>query len=237
MIKAVTYDLWNTLVHNRNYGEFRLPALKKLLKDNGYSFRDDLVEDAYLGGFRHSSRIINTQDHRHVEPSEIIEEVLRLLDVNDSDLVNVLVPIYEDAFLLDPPKLKEGVFDALGYTKDRYKVALVSVTGVSPGRLVRKVMKEYGIIDYFEVLSFSDEVKWVKPSVNLYHDATNKLGISPEETVHIGDSMKGDIVGAINAGMRVIWVKTKETPFIEGYEPHGVIESLYELPEVLRSLE
>lgn len=237
LIRAVTYDLWNTLVHNRNYGEFRIPSLKKALHDSGYSFEDDIVEDAYLGGFRHSSRIINTQDHRHVEPREIIEEVLRLLDVKDGSLVDALVPMYEEAFLLDPPKLKEGVFEALEYTKDRYKVALVSVTGVSPGRLVRRVMKDYNIIDYFEALSFSDEVKWVKPSVKLYHHATNQLGVAPEETVHIGDSMKGDIVGAINAGMKVIWVKTKETEYIEGYEPHGVIESLFELPEVLRSLE
>ena len=87
------------------------------------------------------------------------------------------------------------------------------------------------------MLAFSDEVKWVKPNVKLYHDAASQLGLSPEAVVHIGDSMKGDVVGAINAGMKVIWVKTKETPFIEGYEPHGVIESLFELPEVLRALE
>lgn len=237
MIKAVTYDLWNTLVHNRNYGEFRLPALINLLKENGYDFEDSVVEDAYLGGFRHSGRIIRSEDHRHVEPAEIIAEVLRLLEVEDAVLVDKLVPVYEDAFMLDPPKLKEGVFEALDYTKDKYKVALVSVTGVSPGRLVKQVMDKYGILGYFEALSFSDEVKWVKPNVKLYHHATNLLGVAPEETVHIGDSMKGDIVGAINAGMKVIWVKTKETPYIEGYEPDGVIESLWELPEVLRSLE
>jgi putative hydrolase of the HAD superfamily len=147
-----------------------------------------------------------------------------------------MVPFYEDSFMCDPPKLKEGVFEALEYTK-KYRVGLVSVTGVSPGRLVRQVMKEYGILDYFECLSFSDEVKWVKPNVKLYQAATDALGIAPEETVHIGDSMKGDIVGAIDAGMRVIWVKTKEQPSIEGYEPHGVITSLLELPEALRSLE
>jgi len=45
------------------------------------------------------------------------------------------------------------------------------------------------------------------------------------------------VVGAIDAGMRVIWVKTKEREFIPGYEPAGVIESLFELPDVLRSLE
>jgi putative hydrolase of the HAD superfamily len=236
VIKAVTYDLWNTLVHNRNYGEFRLPALKEVLKDHGYGFEDKVVEGAYLGGFRHSGRVIRTEDHRHVEPVEIAGEVLRLLGVKKEALLALLVPIYEDAFLRDPPSLKEGVFEALEYTR-RYKVGLVSVTGVSPGRLVRGVMESQGILGYFDSLSFSDEVKWVKPNVKLFLHAVEELGVSPEETVHIGDSMKGDIVGAINAGMKVVWVKTKEQEFVPGYEPDGVIESLFELPDVLRSLE
>jgi putative hydrolase of the HAD superfamily len=236
VIKAVTYDLWNTLVHNRNYGEFRLPSLKKTLRENGYSFEDSVVEDAYMGGFRHSGRIIRSENHRHVEPHEIVTEVLRLLGVEKEALIDELALMYEDSFMCDPPKLKEGVFEALEYTK-KYKVGLVSVTGMSPGRHVRGVMKGYGILDYFESLSFSDEVKWVKPNIKLYHHASEALGVAPEEVVHIGDSMKGDIVGAIDAGMKVIWVKTKEQPRIEGYEPDGVITSLLELPEVLRSLE
>lgn len=235
-IKAVTYDLWNTLVHNRNYGEFRLPGLKRKLREHGYSFDARVVEDAYLGGFRFSGRVIRSESHRHGETSEIVGEVLRLLGVKDESVLGELVPMYEESFLCDPPRLKEGVFEALDYTK-RYKVDLVSVTGVSPGRLVRPMMKEHGILGYFEALSFSDEVKWVKPNVKLYHSATEALGIAPEETVQVGDSMKGDIVGAIDAGMRVIWVNTKEQPSIEGYDPHWVITSLLELPEALRSLE
>lgn len=236
MIKAVTYDLWNTLVHNRNYGEFRLPSLKRILSENGYIFEDSIVKDAYLGGFRYSGHIIRTENQRHVEPQEIVAEVLRLLGVENNSIISELAAMYEDSFLCDPPKLKEGVFEALEYTK-KYKVGLVSVTGVSPGRLVRGVMRKYGILDYFESLSFSDEVKWVKPNVKLYHHASEALGVAPEDTVHIGDSMKGDIVGAINAGMKAVWVKTRAQPRIEGYEPHGVITSLLELPPVLRSLE
>ena len=235
-IRAVTYDLWNTLVHNRNYGEFRLPALKRTLRECGYTLDEQVVEAAYIGGFRYSGRVIRAEGHRHVETSEIVGEVLRLLDVHDEAIRDELVPMYEDSFLCSPPQLKEGVFDALEYTK-RYRVGLVSVTGVSPGRLVRQAMRAHGILGYFEALSFSDEVKWVKPNVRLYHSATEALGVAPEETVHIGDSMKGDIVGAIDAGMKVIWVKTKEQPRIEGYEPHGVITSLLELPEALRALE
>jgi len=208
--EAVTFDLWNTLVHNRNYGEFRLPALKRILAGHGYVFDDEVVEGAYLGGFRHSSEVIKTENHRHVEIDEIVGEVLRLLDVDDVSVFSELVPMYERAVLSDPPGLKEGVFEALDYD---------------------------GILNYFEVLSFSDEVKWVKPSVRLFQSAIEALGVAPEDIVHIGDSMKGDVVGAKRSGMRVIWVKTNEQPYVEGYEPDGVITSLLELPDALRSLE
>ncbi len=162
--------------------------------------------------------------------------MLRLLGVEDEGVLGELVPMYENSFLCDPPRLKEGVFEALDYTK-RYRVGLVSVTGVSPGRLVRRMLKAHGILVYFEVLSFSDEVKWVKPSVKLYQSATEAFGVAPEDIVHIGDSVKGDVVGAKRSGMRVIWVKIKEQPRVDGYEPDGVITSLLELPEALRSLE
>jgi putative hydrolase of the HAD superfamily len=235
--EAVTFDLWNTLVHNRNYGEFRIPALKHILLGHGYVFDDEVVEGAYLRGFRYSSEVIRTENDRHVEIEEIVGEVLRLLEVDDSSVFSELVPMYERAVLCDPPVLKEGVFEALDYVRERYRMGLISVTGVSYGRFIRGIMEDHGILDYFEVLSFSDEVKWVKPSVRLFQSIIVALGVAPEEIVHVGDSMKGDVVGAKRSGMRVIWVKTKEQPYVEGYKPDGVITSLLELPEALRSLE
>lgn len=235
-VSAVTFDLWNTLVYNRNYGEFRVPALKRMLTERGCVFNEGAVEEAYLGGFRYSSRIIREEGRRHVETGEIVGEVLGILGVRDEALTRELVKMYEEAFLCDPPGLKEGVFKALEYAK-RFKVGLVSVTGVSPGRLVRGALRDHGILGYFDSLSFSDEVKYVKPNVKLYRHALEALNVEPEETVHVGDSLKGDVVGAIDAGMRVIWVKTGEDEIKPGYEPDGVIGSLFELQDALRALE
>ena len=237
MIKAVTYDLWNTLVHNRNYGEFRLPALRKALSEHGYVFGDKVVEDAYLGGFRHSGHIIRTEDHRHVEPVEIAGEVLRLLGVEDESLLELLVPMYEDAFLCDPPTLKEGVFEVLDYVRDRYKIGMISVTGVSPGRLVRGILRDHGVLDYFDELIFSDEVKLVKPNPLLFKACTTKLNVEPSNAVHIGDSYKSDVVGAIDAGMKTIWAKTRDQEQRAGYVPDVLIHSLFEVPDALRALE
>ena len=61
-IEAVTFDLWDTLVYNRNYGEYRLPELKRILQTCGLALTDDEVNEAYMSGFRHSARASQPRD-------------------------------------------------------------------------------------------------------------------------------------------------------------------------------
>jgi len=236
-IEAITFDLWNTLVHNRNYGEFRLPALDRILRSKGITLSEEELQKAYMSGFRYSSRVIPAEGYRHVETHEIVDKVLETVGFSSPETRNELVRAYEDAFLCDPPQLKDGVFEALDYVKGRYRIGLISVTGVSPGRLVREILKDHGVLDYFDVLTFSDEVKLVKPNPGLFTACLEVLDVAPENAVHVGDSFKSDIVGAVDAGMRCIWVKTREQVQKPGYVPDAIISGLDEFPEALRSLE
>ena len=237
MIEAITFDLWNTLVYNRNYGEFRLPELDRILRSNGIELSAEALQDAYMSGFRYSSRVIPTEGYRHVETHEIVDKVLESVGFTSPETRKELVRVYEEAILCDPPGLKDGVFDAMDYVKDRYKVGLISVTGVSPGRIVRGILKDHGILGYFDVLTFSDEVMLVKPNPGLFMSCLEVLGVAPENTVHVGDSFKSDIVGAIDAGMRTIWVKTREQEQKSGYIPDAIISGLDEFRDALRALE
>ncbi len=236
-LEAVTFDLWDTLVYNRNYGEFRLPELSRILKSCGLELSYEELNEAYMSGFRYSSRVIPAENHRHVETEEIVEKVLDAVGYSSPKTREKIVRIYEEAILCDPPRLKEGVVDVLDYVKGRYMVGLISVTGVSPGRIVRAILRDYGILHYFEALTFSDEVKIVKPNPLLFTSCLEELGVAPENAVHVGDSYKSDIVGAIDAGMHVIWVKTREQEQKQGYVPDAVINNIVELPAVLKSLE
>jgi HAD superfamily hydrolase (TIGR01509 family) len=235
-IEAVTFDLWDTLVYNRNYGEYRLPELKRILQTCGLALTDDEVNEAYMSGFRHSSRVIPAEGYRHVETREIVDKALETIGYSSAETRDLLVKVYEEAILSDPPKLKEGVFEALEYVRGRYKVGLISVTGVSPGRIVREILRDHGILHYFDVLTFSDEVKLVKPNPRLFTACLNELNVRPENAVHVGDSYKSDVIGAIDAGMRTIWVKTREQEQKRGYVADVILDSLFELPDALRVL-
>ena len=233
MIEAVTFDLWDTLVYTRNYGEFRLPALNRLLMVNGVLLDDDELNEVYMAGWRHSSRVIRTEGNRHVQTAEIVDRVLSEVGLVDPPNRDEIVRMYEEAVLMDPPRLKEGVTETLAALHGRYRLGLVSVTGVSAGRLMRGILEEQGVLDYFETLAFSDEVGYVKPDPRLFLAALEELGVEPWKAVHVGDSVKSDVLGAKNAGMKTVWLKTRDQAMVA--EPDRIITRLTQLPETLKT--
>ena len=52
----------------------------------------------------------------------------------------------------------------------------------------------------------SEDAKAYKPRKELFEFALNRVGLSPEEVLHIGDSLSSDIKGASSIGINAIWV-------------------------------
>jgi len=233
LIEAVTFDLWDTLVYTRNYGEFRLPALNKLLMVNGIFLDDDELNEAYMAGWRHSSHVIRTEGNRHVQTAEIVDRVLSEVGLVDPPNRDEIVRMYEEAVLMDPPRLKEGVTETLAALHGRYRLGLVSVTGVSAGRLMRGIMDRQGVLGYFEALAFSDEVGYVKPDPRLFMAALEELGVEPGKAAHVGDGVKSDVLGAKNAGMKTVWLKTRDQAMVA--TPDRIITRFTQLPETLET--
>jgi len=235
LIEAVTFDLWDTLVYTRNYGEFRLPALNSLLRVNGVFLDEDELNEAYMAGWRHSRHVIRAEGNRHVQTAEIVDRVLSEVGLVDPPNRDEIVRMYEEAVLMDPPRLKEGITETLAALHGRYRLGLVSVTGVSAGRLMRGILEKQGVLDYFEALAFSDEVGYVKPDPRLFMTALEELDVEPGKAVHVGDSVKSDVLGAKNAGMKTVWLKTRDQAMVA--EPDRIITSLTQLPETLETFQ
>jgi HAD superfamily hydrolase (TIGR01458 family) len=72
-----------------------------------------------------------------------------------------------------------------------------------------------------------------KPSKTFYTSALLKLGSHADETVMIGDDIKGDIEGAQNAGIRGLLVRTgkfQPTDLQQDITPFDIIDSIIDLP-------
>ena len=82
-----------------------------------------------------------------------------------------------------------------------YRLGLVSNTVGEPGRYLQRVCDRLGLGRFLEVWAWSDELPWTKPSPQIFHWCLSRLGVDPASAVHVGDGAS-DVGGAIAAGMR-----------------------------------
>ncbi len=118
----------------------------------------------------------------------------------------------------------------------RYKMAIVSDSGITPGRFVRQVLRELEILGYFESTVFSDEVGFCKPNRVMFERALGELGVGPREAVHVGDLLHTDVAGAKAMGMKAVWVRERETTVNYPWKPDYEITVLSQLPPILEEI-
>jgi len=61
------------------------------------------------------------------------------------------------------------------------------------------------------VLSISCEVGYLKPHPRIFQHALDALGVGPEETVMVGDSLRADVGGAKALGMTAVLKRNSAT--------------------------
>jgi putative hydrolase of the HAD superfamily len=104
----------------------------------------------------------------------------------------------------DEPRPVPGVTELLPALAERYRLGLISDTGLTPGRVLRGVMRRDGLLGHFEVLTFSDELGTAKPQPEPFLHTLRLLDVPPEKAAHIGDLPETDLRGARAVGMTTI---------------------------------
>ncbi len=79
----------------------------------------------------------------------------------------------------------------------------------------------------------SESARHPKPRPEIYRCALEQAGLSPEEVVHIGDSLRGDVQGPAAVGIRAIWLNREGKPVPEGVE---AVKDLRQALERIRQL-
>ena len=82
-----------------------------------------------------------------------------------------------------------------------YKMALVSNHTTLPQL---KKIEILNISRFFPVVITSEEAGVEKPDPQIFNMALERLGVKAKESIFIGDSLRGDIEGAAQIGMRTI---------------------------------
>ena len=86
----------------------------------------------------------------------------------------------------------------------------------------------------FKAVLSVDELKVFKPVPRVYQLAVDRLGVPPGQIGFVSSNC-WDALGAKSFGFRVYWINRMHAPVDGlGFEPDAVLQSLGDLPEILR---
>ena len=128
-----------------------------------------------------------------------------------------------------------GAREALEQLRGNYRLFLASngTASVQHSRL-----ESAGLYPVFERVFVSQELGFNKPAREFFDACAAQIpGYAPEKAMMVGDSLSSDIRGGKNAGMRTCWVNPAHANAPAALKPDYEIESLSQLPALLRALE
>ena len=79
----------------------------------------------------------------------------------------------------------------------------------------------------------SEDARSYKPRSAIFELALAKMNVSPDEVLHVGDSMSSDVVGAQSAGIRTAWLNRKNRRVSPHVTPDYVAADLRQLATIL----
>ena len=215
MIRAITFDLWDTVIHDDSDEPKRAAAGLPSKREA----RRALVRDALAAHSAVPGEIVDAAcdvtdaafskvwHDQHVTWS-VAERLSVLLGglgrtLPEAVLADVTAQIEEMELEIMPDPVP-GIGDAIEALAARYPLAVVSDAIHSPGRCLREWLERHGLLRHFDAFAFSDEVGRSKPHPDMFHRAAAGLGVDVSEMLHVGDREHNDVRGPHALGMKAI---------------------------------
>lgn len=243
-IKGLIFDLGNTLMYMDGEWETVLTQggtdLGEFLVQRGFAIDPTQFGTAYLS-LRRSLWLRSREEQ--VEYTADYALLTLLADLGYEDVSRDLIQQAVDAFFSFEESLWTTYADSqatLGEFSQRgYRLALISNATYDP--LIQRLVDKGGLRRWFNIALSSAGVGIRKPSPKIFQIVLNQWGFSPSESVMIGDTLRYDILGAHNSGMKAIRAAWDLDPtYDEGADaivPDATAESLTHLIEMVIALD
>jgi len=214
-IKAITFDLWDTLVIDDSDEAKRAEqGLRSKFDERRHLLWEALntTEPIELETVRLAYNVGDAAFNKVWKEMHItwhIAERLRVIlnglgrELPD-EIFNAVVRAHEEMEVDIPPDAMPDAVPVLERLARRYKLCIVSDAIVSPGSCLRRLLENHGLAKFFNGFAFSDEVGHSKPHRSMFESAAGQLGVEIGEMLHIGDRDHNDVKGPQQLGMKAI---------------------------------
>jgi len=131
------------------------------------------------------------------------------------------------------PFVYEESFSVLDKLKEKYRLLLL--TNGSPDLQNTKLEITPELVPYFEQIIISGAFGRGKPDPTIFEHALEKMNLSKDEALMVGDNLMTDILGASRIGMKSVWINRHDKDRNE-VKPDYEISHLEELYPILNEL-
>ncbi len=189
MIRAVVFDLWNTLVHSGGGDPFR--HLHALMTEAQRPFFAQFKRDA--------------MDRPHADARTLLERWRPCLELSEAQF-QAMGEIFRSA--VEDTECFPETADALRATRDLARIALLSNTQSFDLGFLERLEPTRLIPHRF----LSAETGFLKPEPGAFETVQKRLRLFPGELAMVGDSWNDDVQGALEAGWTVLWLNREGRP-------------------------
>jgi len=140
------------------------------------------------------------------------------------DVLTQCVPVVRQYFEAD----EEAVSVLSKIHATGIKMGIVSNT-VFPAFAIDDVLEHDGLLEWFPVRVYSSDVGYKKPHPRIFETALERLGVSAERSVYVGDRIDKDVRGASRVGMKTVLMTRHGDPPSGKPRPDYSIRRLSEL--------
>jgi len=205
-IKAVLFDLGNTLVYSRPEETFQ-----KILKAHSIVKPIDKVKQAVTKG----NKEFDIEKHMHLPVHEFYTQlnmtVLKHLGITDQPEARKLAENIDSQWF-DAAKIY--VYPEVKKTLKRLKKMRIKLGIVTGGfeEDVEKILPQAGLNKFFDVCVGANTMGKRKPHLDSFKYALKCLNIEPSEAIFVGDDLAADYLGAQKAGLVPVLIMRKGSP-------------------------
>ncbi len=248
MIKAITFDFWDTLVADDSDEPRRaalgLPtkpqARLQLLVDEIMQTHPAITPEQIADAFKHANATFNDawkKQHHTPSVANRLQVAYDALKIKTTPGFADLVRKVEEMEVMIPPNFVAGINETLEQLSRHYTLGIISDTIHTTGRGLRTLMQRQGILQYIRVFVFSDEVGASKPARAVFERAQKELAVPFAEIVHVGDRESNDVDGPLAIGMKCILFTGVLDRGSANTRASAVCREFSELPKVIKTLD
>lgn len=236
-IKAVIFDMFDTLMLIEKEHAFYSPALKCLhesLVQNGIKISYRKFQKAYVEArdalFAEADAKLE-EPHFNLRVSKALQSLGYELDPF-GEVISAATFAFCEGFM-NYVRIDPDTEETIRKLHKTYKLGIISNFAIP--ECVHKLLEKHSLSKFFDAIIISAAVNKRKPSPEIFEEALKRLDTKASEAVFVGDTMDADIKGAKGMGMKAILIGRRPQEKIENVRPDQTIETLSELLTALKT--